>query len=1696
MKWIDSGKAGVSIKQVEMPDGSFAIGVFGLTNRDHEWLKATTNHRFKVSVSGRVLLRQGAIRFSEAAAIFPRAGIADIPEESVFMYRKKPSDRSAGADTLASVLLGKNYLGQQVFVTSTGARYLQTGNSEGTVSEESVLVAPVFLRAKNPGDIDLCADGFVARADEEYLRPADLRRFCSIIHGDHTVVVEPTDSRLRDVQEAVESALFRRVSKEFQRESDLQKLFLFADQLNDRMPGAVYRTSTSIELQQYSTPVTLSIAAQYALGDTAGLRVLEPTIGNASLVSTMAGAEITGVEKDPSRVERTRSRLSADLSSNEINLIQGDFLSAEIPDGFDAVIANPPFGGLPAPIVTNGLRVTRIDHQILMKSLEARADNGRAVFIIGADHDNIYQANEGKLSGGSEKLFNWLTDHYEVSAFEVTGSLYKKQGAGYPVRMVAVGRKRSADEAAAAKESREFRIKELPVVKSADDLWNRASAMRSFLAESVSFGDAVDAGRAAHENRVAEENENNPAFGGNDYQSQYVPMVPGNTAAMIPKNLLAPQRVAFDRFLADHPDPVAFVKAELQMDNLDEFEAEQIDAIALGIWNMKRGRALILADQTGMGKGRIVAAIARWSALSGYQTNFLTEKAGLFSDIWRDIRDIQSEGAFTPFIMNQGEQVVSLEGDKQEVLVAKTTDAIRKTVLEDNAPTIDHGYNLMLATYSQFNRDSSKSRKSEFISAASNGAVLILDESHNAAGDSNTGYNITNAIVGSKAALYSSATYAKNAKNMAVYYKAFPPSVNVASLAETLQAGGETLQEVLSSMLCEDGVLVRREHDLSSLKFSIMEVPPQTLARNIVISDQVSGVLAQMAYISGDIERIAGEVHANMRRHLEKLSPEQRKGNRLGVSYTNFGSRLYNVSRQVSLILSADQVADHAIRALEAGQKPVIVLEQTMESVIRELRGMDQTEEEVLNGEADAAAGIEPLKLRELMQRLLRKLAYVRVSDDYGVSEERSAFELADGDRDLIRATRETFEILREQIEGMNDMIAMPIDVISNRLTNAGYTCGEVSGRSTLYTFTDDGKVIPEKNLKEKNREIFGFNSGEYDAMILTRSGCTGISLHASEKFTDQRQRVLIEAQIASNVSERVQFFGRVNRRGQVSAPEIWSVTSGLPWENRSLAMQNIKLRKLSANTQSNRNNAAEMKNIPDVLNAVGNEVCKDYLLNNPEVASLVAVDFDAEEEDARSGEDGFYFANRLTGRLCLLFVADQERVYEEITNDYTSRIQELTNKGTNPLEANVMDVKARVERRITLVAGQESGSVFDSPVYAEKITWDEEVSPIRTESIERFANASIAELVEKVPGIVARDINSERRTYLDDYRTRSGKNLGFLNTTEYRKHIEESAKEAMIRALPAGTPPDQVDETLQKQLDSKDMNFVRRIRSRSQWLLQNLDNLLPGCPIRFTSINGTETGVILTLGIDHKPGKEHLLGGYHIKVAVPGRQTAYTMTYNALVDDENFAMSPHDYQPVYKAFDTAPDGKISFSRWTLTGNLFKAVEMASTADMGRAGIYTTADGARHRAVICRPFVTMDDLYATEVSLSEAEATTKIVESMSKHKRGDWSFGAGMKLAWDDHGMEVKIFVPGTKSIGGVVFLNKEITSITGDFSGTRSLMVGRFSPESDFEDLKKVVSGIYSAGLSFKEMVTPEKHADASGVEENPARRQHKDAA
>lgn len=69
------------------------------------------------------------------------------------------------------------------------------------------------------------------------------------------------------------------------------------------------------------------------------------------------------------------------------------------------------------------------------------------------------------------------------------------------------------------------------------------------------------------------------------------------------------------------------------------FSAEQIDALALSIANVEDGAGFIIGDQTGIGKGRVVAGMLRYALHHGLEPVFVTQNPALYADMVRDWGD-------------------------------------------------------------------------------------------------------------------------------------------------------------------------------------------------------------------------------------------------------------------------------------------------------------------------------------------------------------------------------------------------------------------------------------------------------------------------------------------------------------------------------------------------------------------------------------------------------------------------------------------------------------------------------------------------------------------------------------------------------------------------------------------------------------------------------------------------------------------------------------------------------------------------------------------------------------------------------------------------------------------------------------------------------------------------------------------------
>lgn len=810
---------------------------------------------------------------------------------------------------------------------------------------------------------------------------------------------------------------------------------------------------------------------------------------------------------------------------------------------------------------------------------------------------------------------------------------------------------------------------------------------------------------------------------------------------------------------AQHGSIDEFIKTELGYDTIEEahqaLAAEQMDSVAMAIYQMKQGQALIIGDQTGVGKGRQMAALIRWAVQRGEKPVFITQKADLFSDIYRDLVDVGS-GDLVPFIFNSDGAMVDSKGNTvhKPLSSAEMAKVFASGALPDE-------YDFAVLTYSQVNtgdavsqqemeeaakKSGARTKKSKnvkngkatpkatFLRVIAKDNYLFLDESHTAAGSSNTGAYLQSILRGAKAATFASATFAKRPDTMPLYAIRTAMSqakVEPDKMISIIEKGGVTLQEIMSRELTNAGQMVRRERDMSDVVTDWKTITdPETVRRARENYDRTIAafnaiIKFQEDYVKPMIEALDMELAV-----MAESAGVKRGTDKMGVENVPFASKTYNYTKQLMLALKVDAIADEVEAEINAGRHPVIALESTMESSIK-----------------DYAAGEtidEPTFSASLLKGLDTVMQYTVKDEDGNERHERYSPQA------LGPAGEKAYYELQDFIrESTSDIFISPLDAIIERLNDKGYKVGELTGRNMYVERNDDGRVVVKRRTdKDKKKMQREFNSGTLDVLILNKSASTGISLHASEKFSDQRQRSMIIAQPLSDINDYMQMIGRIDRTGQVHRGYYINPGLPVPAENRFLMMLSTKLKSLNANTTTSQDSESNDVEAPDLLNKYGSQVVVEYLRDNVEIYEKMGAPLKkgglgggrvqaSELDEYKPQEDD---ARKVTGYVALLTTKEQEEFYDDVVRRYNELIKYLNDTGSNDLKITVMPLRAKtIEKRVSSEGIDPDGNnPFARNSFVEKVEMDVLRKPMKSDEIRKVIEqinrgASPAEYLESV---------------------------------------------------------------------------------------------------------------------------------------------------------------------------------------------------------------------------------------------------------------------------------------------------------------------------------------------------------------------------
>lgn len=1500
--WVDLSEYGLQLNLVRTPKATHKLVIRGDKARAH----ATDALRlgFRTHATNPYILvkdvkvndlgsMEESIVLSSWKAVFQKAK-PDVFEEGrhLVVVRAAANEAATASGQVAKPItkedgtrlltggrsVGLNRFGQEVFDLD-GERYVKDQRGQG-VSERDGGSPGLFLRAPDDETLAICAEGFLEQAVKgRILRAEDLSRFGETISfkGDQAAVAG-----------AIRAAFARHLSK--RGGNTLGDAFIVASRIHEALACLA---DGSIRAVDAAPP--MAVAAQRILGLEPGLkgrRIAIEDNGPGFILSHLPKqADFEIHTSSPEAIKAT----AAIRSLSSLSITDGGVPKA----GLRALYAE--LGG---------------DYDKILARASALADDATAVIVIDAPRDD--EARQ-ELDAIRDRLAR-------ERKFEGESRVEAGLWSGRPDRpekiMLAIGAKRSvaSDEA-------------LPPPPRAIHDW---TSLWTWTAEVVSARSRDAEKLVAGEETSVNLNKGIDPNGSNSFQAPYVSASrAGTPSTMVPRNLEAATREALARVVRLHGDVDAYVAREFSysVEELSKiFSPEQVDALALYLHAEERGRGFLVADQTGVGKGRTLAAILRRSAIKGNKVLFLTEREQNLSDIWRDIVHTKSAEYFNPLVINNSAAIID-EATKQVVLRGAAREDVDAMLTSGAWPS---GSNLILGTYSQFNRDAEgkkatdvSTRKSEWLSSAIDADVkLVLDECHNAAStDSNVGKNVTEAVKRAGGVVYSSATFAKTAEHMAFYAPLLPDGLSSTELEAMMERGGETFQEVLSGMLVQDGVMIRREFDLSRVTYRTV-VDTTRFERNRGYMDAIAPILTELARLSGSIDDRIKAINNRVNRNGAAAAEARTDDMPYKLTRSGFGSPLYTISRLFVAALKTDIVVESAIHALRNNKKPVIVVENTVQSLLEELADRDTDVD-----------GVVVADFRALFHRILRKMTESQRRDPQQVVHR---IDMTAGVPELAAAV----DRIRRMIDNLPDLPASAVDEVKRRINETGFTCDEITGRTLEIR---DGRIMRRNGVSAtvvKNM----FNSGELDAVIINSAGSTGIDLHAGSRFSDQRPRILMELQAPSDILRKVQGHGRVNRYDQVEDPEIWSFLSGLPIETRLAAMENAKLRRLSANTTSNRDAAILVRGIPDLINPVGDIVCSRYAEARPDLMRKLGFKVDSIQQGAdvnrgkeiaaaanlrdrlkaasgrktkvveRSNDDLVVAdtkrtANEILARLIMLPVSVQERVCNELTAEFNAAIEELEARGETPLRTHELSGIVH-ERSRTIFDGAESDdvdSVFHEPLYVLEGAIERTSIPIRVDGL--LERIQIGEMA-------------------------SGRAIGCIERLRLGLH------EILMPYLPDGMTVDEALASGHKEI-TKRKAIIERLAS-------GLETIKPGVQVTYTLDGAATSGIVTRIDYPER-GYEHVPSAYGIEFVVAGDEKPRSMRLETLLKDPSFAvgkgLESNDYEKILKRFEDANAIKLQTVR-ILANNLYRGMKYNAEYKLGRLVTFKTADGVVNRGIV------------------------------------------------------------------------------------------------------------------------------------------------
>ena len=1047
----------------------------------------------------------------------------------------------------------------------------------------------------------------------------------------------------------------------------------------------------------------------------------------------------------------------------------------------------------------------------------------------------------------------------------------------------------------------------------------------------------------------------------------------------VPQNLEAPIQKALDNLEAQVGNVDQFVADSLNFGSVENLHqalaAEQVDGVALALKSLQEGKAALIGDDTGLGKGRQMAAAIKYAMETDRIPIFITKDPGLYADIVRDLNDIGVRD-IRPFMTNQDQTIPLPDGRTLKTSSLSHQGELNAMLKEGE---LSSKYNMVFSTYSQVQTVKGKSTaRRQFLEDIAPRSILILDEAHEAGGTAKQWDKADAApdraqftrqmVKAADGVFFASATATKRPDVMDLYGARMNVAevTSISGLQSTLEQGGTPLQQVATSMMAEDGQYIRRARTYAGVDVSSTVVP--TAHGD---ADQLSSIMRSILEFDMLKKAAVAELNEEARAEAKRIGGDTAIGF-AGAKSTNFSSIMWNVVDQAGLARKADAVAELAISSLEAGERPFIGLSNTMGSFIEQYASD-------MNIKAGDAIDIT---FQDVLWRYLERSRDITIKDYSGEGYRRPMTDAELGEK-AVRQYAEATKLIDHA--DFANMPVSPIDWIRHRVESAGYTFGELTGRGVQLEYAEDGSATFQRRTAQETSKaakiavIAGFNNGSVDISLGNRSASTGYSMHSSSKFENQSRRHFLIAQPERDINVFKQFLGRFHRTGQVNAPKISLIVGDTPDEKRPAAVLAKKLTTLNANTTAAVKGGVDFEGIPDYFNEIGNQIVTDIMRDDPDLNERLFNPISVSEYATEPVENA---AAKVTGCLPILPVAEQEEFYQQLDMEYQATLDRYKAMGENPLEATGINLDARTLASVEVVPE----AVGVDSAFARGIT--AEVVDV---------------LVQSKPKTQLEVINDVRQTLemkpvrvIEDH----DQNAADVAATALVNRLCQQTQQVTERYL----AEKKLQYTQQEPDPEKLQGKIDRLEERSDKQLATLSRIKrfrPGQSVRMTANNGRVFyGVISnvrkrgksldTFGDPSVPVKENaaIPSRWEVVIAIADEQRQIALPLSklnpAVETADSFTVTParaySNNVDIYQLFDRRQMGDREV-RTILKGNLLRAADTPYQSQ-GKLILASMSNGQMEPVrLMDKGFNPQQEMEAAPVILPDAEKVEAFIEA-------------------------------------------------------------------------------------------------------------------